>query len=381
MDALKKLNDHLRQRPRELMGLKKQGVKVVAYAAGGFTPPELIRAAGAVPICLAEGGDPEAVTESMAYTPIYLCTYCRSQIAYYTLGQNVYYRMPDMYVIPIPDANVLLVADSFSYYTDLKIMRYGVPHDKRPIDAGYFKHGIENLVKALEELTGNKIDDEALKAEIIKENRKRSLLKEISYLRVDSDPVLTSKEYVALHHASFYADIDLYLECLEEIAAELKVKKAEKPAEITKPRIMLIASTLAYGDPRIDEIVERTDAEVVYEEVAEGMVPYFNNVELEGDLIDNIVDAYFTKRIRGPWDRPWGDRYDNLVEKAKEFKCDIVLWYQTLYRDGPDLQSWTYGRQFKDDGFVFVKIETNYNAAEKGPMRTRIETAVEMLNQ
>lgn len=144
---------------------------------------------------------------------------------------------------------------------------------------------------------------------------------------------------------------------------------------------MVVASTLAHGDMRVQEIVEGTNAQIVYEEAAEGMVPYLNNVDETNDPLDAIVDCYFVQRIRNPWDRPWGNRFEELLEKAKEFDCQVIVRYQTLYRDGADLQAWTFGRKFKEAGLNFVKIETNYNAAEKGPMRTRIETAIEMVAQ
>lgn len=382
MDSMEKLNKHLRERAVDLYRMKKSGTKIVGYAAGGFAPLEMIYAAGAIPVCLGMGGDPEPVTEAMSYTPLFLCTYCRSQIAYHKLGEVPYYQLPDLFVVPIVDANNKLIADSFSYYTDVNVFRFGVPHDKRPLDAGYYKHGLNLLKKELETLTGNEITDEKLAKEIVLENERRSLLKEISMLRIGADPVISSKDYMALHHATFYADRTIHLEVLKEIRDELKIKRAAMvEKKYSGPRVMVVASTLAHGDMRVQEIVEGTNAQIVYEEAAEGMVPYLNNVDETIDPLDAIVDCYFVQRIRNPWDRPWGNRFEELLEKAKEFDCQVIVWYQTLYRDGADLQAWTFGRKFKEAGLNFVKIETNYNAAEKGPMRTRIETAIEMVAQ
>jgi len=382
MNSMEKLNKHLRERAVELYKLKKAGTKIVSYAAGGFAPIEMIYASGAIPIGLGMGGDPEPVTEAMTYTPLFLCTYCRSQIAYYKLGEVPYYQLPDLFIVPIVDANNKLIADSFAYYSELNVFRFGVPHDKRPLDAGYYNFGLSKMKKKLEELTGNTITDEKLAAEIKMENKRRQLLKDISMLRIGADPVISSKDFVALHHATFYADRDVYLEILEEIHAELKAKRAEMTEKkYSGPRVLLVASTLAHGDVRVHEIVEGTNAKIVYEEASEGMMPYLNNIDESLPPMDGIVDCYFTKRIRNPWDRPWGDRFDQLLDKAKTFDCDVVIWYQTLYRDGADLQSWTFAKKFKEAGLNFVKIETNYNAAEKGSMRTRVETAIEMVGQ
>lgn len=379
MDAMERLRAHLAGRTLELAKAKKAGAKIVGYAPGGFMPEEFIYAAGAIPLCLARGGDPEPAAEALSCTPRFLCTFCRSQIGYWRLGEALDYKLPDIMIVPVVDANNKLIADTFAYYAGIESFRIGIPHDKTANGAEYVRVGYERVVKRLEELTGNTITDDKLKDAIEYCNKRRSLLKAISYLRVGADPVITSRDYVALHHASFYADKDFYLEILQDIYDELKAKRVETK-ELKRPRVMLIASTLAYGDDRIHEIIDETDAEIVYEEVAEGMVPYLDNVEPNGDLMGAIVDTYFTKRLKGAWDRPWGDRFDRLLAKAKEFDCDGVIWYQTLYRDGMDLQAWPYSKKFKAAGLSFVKLETDYTAAEKGPMRTRIETFVELLS-
>lgn len=381
MDSMEKLRSHLNKRTLELAKLKKSGKKIIGYVPGGFVPDELIYAADAIPLCLCKGGDPEPAAEALSCTPRFLCTFCRSQIGYYRLGEALDYKLPDLLLAPIVDSNNKLIADTFDYYTDISAFRYGVPHDKDPDAADYFQYGLEQAKKAIEGVTGNTITDDRLKEEIEFCNKRRSLLKKISYLRVGADPVLSSQEYINLHHASFYADKNTYLELLEGIHEELKAKRVET-TDFSGPRIMLIASTMANGDRRIDDTLAETNASVVYEEVSEGMVPYLHNVDTSGgDLMASLTDAYFTKRIKGPWDRPWEGRFEDLLKKVKEFSCDGVIWYQTLYRDGADLQAWSFAKKFKAEGISFAKIETDYTAAEKGPMRTRVETFIELMEQ
>ena len=380
METIETLREHIKGRALEIAKLKASGKKIIGYAPGGFVPDELIYAADAIPLCLNNGGDAEPTAEALALTPRFICTFCRSQIGYWKLGEVLPYQLPDIMVVPIVDANNKLIADSFAYYAGYESFRWGVPHDKTPNDVAYFKLGLERFRAKLEEVTGNKITDERLAQEIEYCNERRSLLKEISYMRVGADPVISSADYTFLHYAAALADKDFYIQALRDICADLKVKR-ESAKQTGKVRLMLIASTYAYGDNRINDGLADLDADIVYEEVAEGLLPYLNNVELAGDLMQNLTDAYFTKRIKGPWDRPWNGRFEMLMEKAKEFDVKGVIWYQTLYRDGADLQAWSARKRFKAEGIHFEKLETDYTVAEKGPMKTRIETLVELVKQ
>ena len=121
--------------------------------------------------------------------------------------------------------------------------------------------------------------------------------------------------------------------------------------------------------------------DILSEEVSEGLRPYLDNVDLNGDdPMKALADTYLGKRILAPWDRPWGDRIDRLVAMAQDFKVDGVVWYQLMYRDGYDMQAFLFDKRLKEvAGLPSIKVETDYTMAEKGPMRTRIETFIEVV--
>lgn len=381
MEAMKRLDAHLVGRVRELAAMKKNGIKIVGYGPGGYIPEEMIYAAGAVPVCLARGGDIEPTIEGLSYMTRFVCVFNRSQIGYYKLGEYLEYQLPDLYVTNMADCNNKAGADLIDFYTKIPGFRIGVPHGHNPWQVDYYTYMLGWFKKVLEELTGNEITDEKLRKEIEWGNKRRDLFKAISYLRKGADPVLTSAEYIKLHHASFYADKEFFIEVLEDIYQELAAKRVEsKPEDMKRPRIMLVASTMAYGDIRLHDLLAETSGEIVYEEVNEGLHPYEQNIVVSGgDLIADIADAYFTRRLIGPWDRPWDGRYEALLAKAREFDCDGVMWYHTMFRDGPDMQGYAFGKKFKNDGLHFVRLETEYTNAEIGPFRTRLETFVELM--
>jgi benzoyl-CoA reductase/2-hydroxyglutaryl-CoA dehydratase subunit BcrC/BadD/HgdB len=377
MTGMEKLSQHVRGRTEEFAKMKKEGRKIVGYAPGGFMPEDMVWAVGAVPVPLLRGGSHEAVAASGAYLPRFVDTFCRSQIGFFRLGDELLYQLPDLVVVPITDNNMRAVAEMVDYFTDRKAFRYGIPHCKDELAYDYYSNGLHQLKDKLEAETGNKLDEGKLKEELALSNKMWELLDEISQLRKSSNPPITGQQFVKLNHATYYADKKVLVECLEEIYGELKGKEGPKPAA----RILLTGSTLANGDYKILDMVENAGCDVVFEEFAEGMRHYWERVDLSNsDIMKALADRYFAKRQPPAWFRPSTERIYWLEGKAKEYKVDGIVWYQLMYRDGYDIQHYYFEKIMdRDLGLKTLKVESDYDSAEIGPLKTRVEAFAEML--
>jgi benzoyl-CoA reductase/2-hydroxyglutaryl-CoA dehydratase subunit BcrC/BadD/HgdB len=377
MGTRRMLAGHLERRLIELKRVRDGGTKVVGYTPGGFMPEELVHACGAVPVGLIRGGDPEPVAQGVAYIPRFIDTFCRSQIGYRMLGEPLY-QMIDLLVAPITDNNSRAIADCWNFYTDVDVLRFGVPHNKDEDAFNYYLEGLHLLRERLEKLTGTKVSDERLKEAIDLCNRERELLKEISLLRQSEPPAITGKEFIRLNHASFYADKATFIEVLGSLLEELK---KEGPA-LKKPRILLTGSTLALGDYKVLDLLESAGASVVIEEFAEGIRHYWEQVQVGGDLMEALADRYLRRRVPPAWFRPSRERIDFVIKLARDFKVDGVLWYQLMYRDSYDIQSFYFEKILQEQtGLPMLKIQSDYDVSEKGPFKTRIETFLEIIRK
>ena len=376
MEAMNELKDHLTKRTLELQQAQEKGTKLIGYVPGGFMPEELVCAAGAIPVGMIQGGSSDAVTESASYLPRWLDTFCRCQIGYRMIEEDSLYRIIDLLIAPITDVNVRAIPDSFNFFTNLKTFRYGVPHDKEADSIGYYLGGLHLVGEKLEEVTGNKIDDDKLRESIQNYNRMRELLNAISQLRKSENPPISAREFAWLNHASYVADISVLNKCLESMYKELKDKEGERP----KTRLMVVGSTLAMGDDKIFDLTEEAGAAIVMEEFAEGMRHYWEPVKNSGDLMQSLCDRYFTRRIPPAWSRPTRERVGFVKRASQEFFVDGLLWYQLMYRDGYDVQSSYFQKVAEDEmGLRMLKVESDYDPVEVGPLRTRVETFIEMI--
>jgi len=375
-----KLSTHLKNRVLELKKLQSEGLKIIGYTPGGYMPEELVYASGAIPIGLIRGGEHEPVLYAGSFIPRWLDTFCRAQVGYKMLGEEPVYQMVDLLAVPLTDNNIRAVADCWDFYTNTEVFRFGVPHEKSAFAFNYYLGGLRSFKDKLETMTGNKITESKLREAIDLCNRERELFREISLMRKSEQSMIRGKDFVALNHHSFQADKHVMVEALE--ACFIQLQKQDSASFQKRPRILLTGSTLARGDYKILSLIEEAGAEVVIEEFAEGIRPYWETVQPNGDLMEALADGYFRKRVPPAWFRPGRERLEFLIKLAKEFRVDGVIWYQLMYRDSYDFESYYFPDMLKKEtGLGMLKIESDYDASEIGPFRTRIETFIETIRR
>jgi benzoyl-CoA reductase/2-hydroxyglutaryl-CoA dehydratase subunit BcrC/BadD/HgdB len=381
MTTLEKFIAQLRERPSELLKLKQAGTKIIGYVPNGYMPEELVYAGGAVPVGLIRGGDHEAVTAAEAHLFRFLDTFCRSQIGYRVLGKEPFYQLPDLLVVPITDRNITAIADSWELSTDVEVFKFGVPRYKGVKHAfEYYVDGLVLLKKRIEKLTGIEITTARLKEEIELSNRINNIMEEISLSRKSHNPGISGKNFMRLNHAGYYTDRHSLLSSLEAILKEVRVGGYVQKAGA---RIMLVGSTMAEGDNNVVDLIEKTGGNIVFEEFSEGIRSYRIKIEPNGNLINNLADAYLEKRVPPAlFHSVMKERFDYLLKLVKEFHVDVVVWYSLMYRDCYDREGLLFSRVLeKETGVPFLKINSDYDASETGQMSTRIETLIEMVKQ
>jgi benzoyl-CoA reductase/2-hydroxyglutaryl-CoA dehydratase subunit BcrC/BadD/HgdB len=379
MKHFEKIDSHLKSRLSVLRVARDQGRKIIGYMPGGYFPEELVLAAGAIPLCMIRGGDHAAVEASIAYIDRWLDTFYRAQIGAGISGEDPYYNMIDILFVPITDSNNRALSDTLDYHTDIEVFPFGIPHTKDKDGYRYYLHGITKVKKRLEELTGVEITEQRLKEAIELCNKERELLRKISLMR-KSDPLpLSVKDFVMLNHAAMIMDKMLLVEILESLTDELRESALSKT---NSPRILLTGSTLAMGDHKILDLIADAGGQVVIEEFAEGMKSYWQNVKTTGAPMASLAEAYFMERVVPAWFRPANERFNHLIQLAKDFSVNGVIWYQLMYRESYKIESYYFPEVLKKEtGLSMLTLESDYDPAETGQMRTRIESYVESIGR
>ena len=379
MKALESLDIHLKNRAGELERIKTEGHRIIGYFPGGYVPEEIIMSCGAIPVGLNRGGEHEPVLIAGAYLPRWIDTFCRSQIGFKVLGGEPTYDLIDLFVVPITDNNVRMLADAWEFYRLGEIFKFGVPHRKTERAVNYYLHGINALKEKIEDYSGAKATEEDLNEAILLCNRERELLRKISSMRKSRSFCLSGTDYFRLLHASLLLDKKVMVETLELLVREMEEQDIQPRSG---PRILVTGSTLAYGDGKIISLVEQAGGNVVVEHFAEGLKYYLDDVAIDGKPMEALAKSYFHRRITPGWFRPSKEMRDFLIKLAGDFFIDGVIWYSLMYRDSYTIQSTLFPKILKEaTGLSTLVLESDYDVEEVGALRTRIETFIEMLRR
>lgn len=380
MQAMEQITSHLRERPAHLRQLKEKGGKIVGYFVGDYVPEELIYASGAVPIGLCHGGNPMPANAALSATTRFLCPFARAQYGEKLLREQPYYQLIDMLVVPITCQHLRRAGDLWDYYTDVPVFRLGIPHEYDSEDGlNYYTDMSRRLRSSLEEFTGKPITDEALKETIDLYNKMRSRLTEISLARKEPNPPISTLDFIRLNHASLYADPRFMVDVLDSLSQEIRAKGG-KGAVPDAPRLLLVGPNIAFGDYKILELVNEAGGTIVAEEICEGVRFYWANVQGNGDLVEALARRYLRERLPCAFMRRSAEkRLDFIAGLAKEFNVAGIIWYQLLYCDTYDIESYYFVQQMEKLGFPVLKLESDYDILDRGPLRTRIEAFIETL--
>jgi benzoyl-CoA reductase/2-hydroxyglutaryl-CoA dehydratase subunit BcrC/BadD/HgdB len=378
MGLCERLDQAIAERPLKLQQAKDSGAKIVGISGLGYVPEEIVYAAGAIPMRLVRGGDPEPLAAAAGDMDRLLCPFARAQYGYRVLEEESRYQMVDLFVCAITCQHMRRVADVWDLNTDIEVFRLGVPHAYNTASGlSYYTEMLRRLKEKLEVFLNTSIEDEKLKESVVLYNRIRELLREISFLRKSDVPAITGKDFFRLMHSSFYLDPRELVEIMESLIAQLR--KHDGKEAPGRHRILLTGNMLAVGDYKVIDMVEEAGGSIVIEQFCGGVRHYLDTVHLNGNLLEATAKRYLRDRAPCAFMRPSRERLDMVVELSSEFKVDGIIWYQLRYCDTYNMEFFYFNNIMKERGIPVLQLESEYDVEERGRLMNRVESFMETL--
>ncbi|MFW5741019.1 MAG: 2-hydroxyacyl-CoA dehydratase subunit D [Myxococcota bacterium] len=369
LQALQRLVDE--PVPEPIRQAKADGRPVVGYFCQ-YIPPEIILAAGAIPLRLrGVGSDDPSLGD--AYMSSRVCTFVRHVMS---LVLDERYDVLDAAVCSNTCDHVRRAADVFTHKTDIPCAFVSVPRTPRESLFGYYLEELRTLYERLSEQFGRAADDEGLRQGIRQVEGNRRRLRALPALRRLHAPKLTGAESLDLHMAAQVLPPEEFQARMDDVLAELEARQGFGDL---RARFVLLGAEL--DDPAYVRALESQGALVVGDQLCFGARSVLPPIDPAGpDPLEAIARAYF---FRHSCARMMGDfpaRFEAIVRLVRDTRADGVIFQRLVFCDpwGADLHN-ILNRSREARGFPVLSLSREYGIVPTGQLRTRVQAFVERI--
>jgi len=248
-----------------------------------------------------------------------------------------------------------------------------------PSTRPYLIAELQRFRHSLQELTGQKISDQAISASIKLHNQKRHLLTRLYDLR----DRLTTTELFAACGAGFTMPLLEYNQLLGELVGLLAEGEQPPPQG---PGLILVGAFL--DDPAILTIVEDLGARIVGDDLCTGSRYFAQPVETNGDPIAALADRYINRLPCPAKYHPDHEPGEYLLQLVSDSQTDAasshvrsgVVFVLPKFCD-PHAFDYAIVKQKLDAAAVpYLRLEMEHTPALE-QWRTRLQAFLEMIKQ
>ena len=365
-------------------GVSDEAVR--AWRAGGgkalgvvccHVPPELLHAAGVLPVRLRATGCANA-SEAETWMSSFSCSFARSVLQYWMDGTV------ELDGMIASDGCIMAsrIYDNASYLSgragDGKFFRQiGAPRKVTPRALSFYRAELADLAAGLGELTGSPVTDEKLRASIAKYNEARALVAQVYALRRAEHPVLSGTDALRLTLAATDLPVE---ETTALLRAFLADAGSRAPVENVRARLMVIGSAL--DNPDYLRVIEDKGGLVVTDALCFGQMSYLGQLPADGaDPLGDLADYYLTRLVCPRMMDKHQELHEFIVRSVREYGADGVIYERMQNCECWGGENVLLERRLKAEGIPLLTVEREQQMANAAQLAIRAEAFIEMVEK
>ena len=357
------------QRHTNAQALKEEGKRIWGYMFAS-APVEILSAAGIIPVQLTASLTEEAQAKGKEYNASYYCCLVHDWLGQIMLGTYDYLEgiiCPDACTPgrSVIEAIVYERKPPFSFP-----MSY--PCNATPVTKEFYVAELGALKNYLEEVTGSKIGEEALRAAMKEHEEKRALLRQLYKLRRRDDFPLKGSQVAEVIKASLVTPVAEYNALLREL---IKVIETGSWESRKKGLPFMVSSLLIEEGSLLISLVEELGGDVLIDDFCIGAYCFIDleSPNLATEPLAALADMYVGK-VPIPYKVLIQYRQDLLVSQASHFKLKGVITLIPRYCQPITLQEPFMDERYKSAGLRTLEVE---DGVTRAALRTRVAAFLE----
>jgi benzoyl-CoA reductase/2-hydroxyglutaryl-CoA dehydratase subunit BcrC/BadD/HgdB len=357
---------------------RKAGKKIIGTLCL-FVPDEIIFAAGADRVILC-GGKNDTVSIAEQYLPRNVCPLVKSSFGSIVndgcsgVRSCSHFSLVDMVIAENTCDSKKKMYELLGDYVPTYVLDLPQRPDS-PEAIKYFLGELEKFKGVMEQLTGNNVTVEHLKKEIASLNETRQLIHRLYVLRKVDPPLISCLDVLKVMQKQYFLSPDELKKSVRMLIEEVEQVKMDLEH---KPRIMISGCPMAGGNTKVPEIIESKGGIIVAEESCTGTRSFWDLVDENKDPMIALAERYI--KIPCSCMTPNDRRIENILELAREFKVDGVVYYTLQFCHGYNIEKYKVQQALKKAGIPMLSIETDYGDSDIEQIGLRVDAFMEMLS-
>jgi Benzoyl-CoA reductase/2-hydroxyglutaryl-CoA dehydratase subunit, BcrC/BadD/HgdB len=226
--------------------------------------------------------------------------------------------------------------------------------------------------KRVEEWCGSEITDETLDHAIEVYNKNRALLRRIYNLRKFDRSVILGSETMEIVLACQVMDKEEANEMLEVLLQELEEREPNEDCV----RLMLIGSETF--DAELEKLVESAGANIVVDELDNGMNYIWNDVIVQKDRLMAIGLRYLSKPHSALKDNVWRRRLEHIYQLYEDYHADGVIIAKQIYCHPHGTDMYAIWKLLRERGIPYHTFERDTTLPKEETL-LGLEALIEMI--
>jgi benzoyl-CoA reductase subunit C len=360
----------LKKRHEYAKDWKKRTKGKVVASFSGYDPEEVIYAAGALPVHVMGGYEPDSIVAPHLYT--WNCGPSRDVLSQALRGRYDYVdglvmTHDCMHMKQTFDVWEKQVPIEFSY--DIYLPR----NVKSKFAVRTFTRELTEFKTAIQKWTNSLISTDKLVQAIDIYNENRSLMRQVYELRKENNSPITGTEALEMVLAGMVMDKREHNVLLKQFLIELSQRKGNAKGAV---RVILIGSCV--DNVEALRTLESFGALVITDELCTGTRYFLNDVEKRTDLLEAIAERYVNKIPHPEKDMVDRMRPRHVAQLAVDYRAQAAIILLHKYCDRLEWELPQLRSALKEKNVPSVVLEDDI-IVPKGQWQIRTEALLEMV--
>lgn len=346
-----------------------------------MTPPEIIYAAGAMPVKLCSGNY-TAFSVGDDIAPRDACPLVKAVAGFKQTGLMPVYEDCSMMIVPITCDCKKKIAGMLS--DRCEVMPLHIPSSRNDEDIEEFTRQLYTLMERLENITGNCITYESLSEAFRMIGYAQYELSEFIRLKKQMPYLIRGSHAMAILNASSYMTAVEWGRALHKVNGSLKTRIAEKKTVTSKklPRILLTGSPIVFPNVKIPLLIEENGGIVAGDETCMGERGMWDPAVITDNSFDGMINALANRALRPcpcPTFADNSQRIYRIKQLIKENQIQGVIYHVLRGCLVYDFEYKCIEDELGKLGIPVIRLESDYNEEDIEQLRIRIEAFIELI--